>query len=87
MTALATEEEDEHHACQWASLLYDPGVPLQHQESFTWRDGDHGPQQMPRPDIFSKATLTHLSIGHRELTHNNFCLLSNTESIRVVAGK
>ena len=24
MTALATEEEDEHHACQWAALLYDP---------------------------------------------------------------
>ena len=55
MTALVTEQDDEHHACQWAALLYDPhlstsldsniphiaGVPLQAQESSLWREGNH----------------------------------------------
>ena len=57
MTALVTEQDDEHHACQWAALLYDPhlstsldpdsphfaGVPLQPQQRSTWREGNHGP--------------------------------------------
>lgn len=57
MTALATDGDDEHRACQWAALLYDPhfitslhptiphfsGVPLQPHERSTWSEKNHGP--------------------------------------------
>jgi hypothetical protein len=98
VTSLATEGDEELHACQWVALLYDPHlstslypdsphfaeVPLQPQERSFWSEGNHGPQQVPRSDLFSKAFLSHLYTGHRKVSQNNLCLVSDAESTRAV---
>ena len=72
MSTLAPEGDDDHHTCQWAALLYGPhpstsqdpnspdfaGVPTPTPGSSAWREGNHGPEQGPRPDLFSQAALT-----------------------------
>ena len=90
MTALAPEGVDDHRACQWAALLYgslprtslDPnsphfaGVPTPTPGSSTWREGSHGPNKCP--DLTFSPKPPSPTLGHRELTHKNFNLLSNT---------